>query len=190
MSESIYNLIPQPVPDVIKPAQYISKHGGDKPPTFSTFGLSGTSKPGYKNIQGAEAAVREGHHVFKKSHATMGKEGNARPPSDMLKKGTGGGGGAADANAFGNSAAFKYSDRLRPGVPTKAECLELSRALKKTDTKNFITSNAVENILAVPKREVSRRPLDACTPVGPLGLCAHRCFVARVPPRRRRVWTG
>ena len=258
MSESIYNLIPQPVPDVIKPAQYISKHGGDKPPTFSTFGLSGTSKPGYKNIQGAEAAVREGHHVFKKSHATMGKEGNARPPSDMLKKGTGGGGGAADANAFGNSgvclpcglgratartaaqegsrrplacdaipsprglphavpalsvrfqqhalpaaahraarsslcaltAAFKYSDRLRPGVPTKAECLELSRALKKTDTKNFITSNAVENILAVPKREVSRRPLDACTPVGPLGSCAHRCFVARVPPRRRRVWTG
>ena len=86
MSESIYNLIPQPVPPVIKPERYMSKHFGDKPPTFSTFGLTGTSKPGYKNVQGAELGMPEGHHVFKKSHATMGKEGNAKKPADMLKK--------------------------------------------------------------------------------------------------------
>ena len=40
--------------------------------------------------------MQEGHHVFQKGHATMGKEGNARKPSEILKKGTGGGGGAAD----------------------------------------------------------------------------------------------
>jgi len=153
MSESIYNLIPQPVPPVIKPERYASKHYGDKPPTFSTFGLTGTSKPGYKNIQGAEAGVAEGHHIFKKEHATMGKEGNARKPSEMLKKGTGGGAGAADANAAGSTGAFKYSDRMRPALPSKDECKELVKSLQHKETKNFITSNAVENILAVPKRE-------------------------------------
>lgn len=117
--ESIYNLIPQPVPPVIKPDRYLSKHDGKKPPTFSTFGLTGTSKPGYKNIQGAEAAVAEGHHIFKKEHATMGKEGNARKPSEMLKKGTGGGAGAADANAAGSTGvqctAVARATRARQG---------------------------------------------------------------------------
>jgi hypothetical protein len=94
--ESIYSLIPQPVPPVIKPDRYYSKHPGNKPPTFSTFGLVGTSKPGYQNVAGAESSLKEGHHVFQKGHATMGKEGNARKPADILKKGTGGGGGAAD----------------------------------------------------------------------------------------------
>jgi len=152
--ESIYNLIPQPVPPVIKPERYISKHSGDKPPTFSTFGLTGTSKPGYQNVAGAEMGMAQGHHVFKKSHATMGKEGNARKPADMLKKGSGGGGGAADANAFVSTGGFKYTDRMRPGLPTKDECKELAATLKANkETKNFVTANAVENILAVPKRE-------------------------------------
>lgn len=153
MSESIYNLIPQPVPPVIKPERYMSKHFGDKPPTFSTFGLTGTSKPGYKNVQGAELGMPEGHHVFKKSHATMGKEGNAKKPADMLKKGSGGAAGAGDANANASTAPFLYTDRMRPGLPSKEECRQVSMALKHTETKNFITSNAVENILAVPKRE-------------------------------------
>jgi len=153
MGESIYNLIPQPVPAVVQADRYKSKHAGSKPPTFSTFGLTGTSKPGYKNIAGAEAAMAEGHHEFTKPHATMGKEGNAKKPSEMLKKGTGGGGGAADANANTSTAAFKYTDKMRPSLPSKEELKAVTQALKKTDTKNFITSNAVENILAVPKRE-------------------------------------
>ena len=86
MGESIYNLIPQPVAPVVKPERYISKHSGDKPPTFSTFGLSGTSKPGYKNIAGAEASMPEGHHNYGKSHATMGKEGNAKKPAGVKGK--------------------------------------------------------------------------------------------------------
>ena len=58
--ESIYSLIPQPVPPVIKPDRYLSKHPGNKPPTFSTFGLTGTSKPGYQNVAGAENSLKEG----------------------------------------------------------------------------------------------------------------------------------
>ena len=295
--ESIYNLIPQPVPPVIKPERYISKHSGDKPPTFSTFGLTGTSKPGYQNVAGAEMGMAQGHHVFKKSHATMGKEGNARKPADMLKKGSGGGGGAADANAFvstgtrtasssarsasvqrarrsartlpsGMSAhvapsacesragwalrstahhrsaccmrtrartvacacawacvavlltnarvwlrwmcgagGFKYTDRMRPGLPTKDECKELAATLKANkETKNFVTANAVENILAVPKREVrtaeppSTRALALPTwhlpHARPLRHASHPCVLIRVvclrslDASRRRAWTG
>ena len=97
-SESIYNLIPQPVPPVPPVIRYVSKHGGDKPPTFSTFGLTATSKPGYQNVAGAEGAAPQGKHVYKKPAATMGTVGNAKAPSQILKKGTGGGGGAYDAN--------------------------------------------------------------------------------------------
>lgn len=153
--ESIYNLIPQPVPEVIKPDRYISKHPGSKPPTFSTFGLSGTSKPGYKNVQGAEASTAEGHHAYQKSHATFGTLGNAKKTSEILKKGTGGGGGAADlAMASSTGYAFKFTDRRMPQLPSKAEFKE-AKALLVSNKKetNFITANAVENILAVPKRE-------------------------------------
>jgi len=85
----------------------------------------------------------------------MGKEGNATAPSDMLKKGTGGGGGAADANANTSTAAFKYTDKTKQPVPSSQELRTLRQTSMKNaaQPKNFITSNAVENILAVPKRE-------------------------------------
>ena len=41
----------------------------------------------------------------------------------------------------------------RAPLPTKEECKQAKESLKHKGTKNFITSNAVENILAVPKRE-------------------------------------
>jgi len=153
--ESIYALIPQPVPVPAKDAIYRSKHDGKKPPTFSTFGLAGTSKPGYQNVSGTGIIEGggEGHHGFKKPFASMGKEGNARRPNEILVSGSGGGGGAADA-AASLQMGFKYSDKLRPPVPTAEECMIASKALSNgAETKNFITSNAVENILAVPKRD-------------------------------------
>lgn len=253
-TESIYNLIPQPVPPPVKEALYRSKHPGDKPTTFSTFGLTGTSKPGYVNVAGAEEATKGGQHEYKKPFATMGKDGNAVPPTEVLKKKTGGGGGAYAAamglsdqsecclmpfcareclrraaprwrrrgqscrwtHALGvdlscgahaaarprwsysgwqrrellllllassklaaavllipptgrspparaplpspvpAAGAFLYSDRLKPALPSKEELkqvLKASVAVKKAEPKNFVTSNAVENILAVPKRE-------------------------------------
>lgn len=156
-SESIYNLIPQPVPLPMKEPLYRSKHDGKKAPTFSTFGLTGTSKPGYNNVNGAEADTDIGHHAYRKNYATFGKEGNAVPPTQILKKGTGGGGGASDYAAAAQTGMFKYEDRRMPTVPTVKELAVERAALKastKTEPKNFITSNAVENILAVPKRDV------------------------------------
>lgn len=94
--ESIYELVPQPVVPNPRNAMYHSKHPGKLPPTFSTFGLAGTSKPGVSNVGGANI-VASGHHTYKKPHATFGTEGNARIPSQILKKSTGGGGGAVAA---------------------------------------------------------------------------------------------
>ena len=97
MEESIYNLIPQPVPVPEKPPMYRSKHNGACPPTFSTFGIQGTSKPGYTNLGGSTIKPKEGHHEYNKAAATMGKNGNAVPPSMILKKKSGGGGGPCAA---------------------------------------------------------------------------------------------
>ena len=124
--ESIYNLIPQPVPLPQKEPLYKSKHNGAKPPTFSTFGLVGTSKPGYSNVAGGEGIIEGGQHEYKKSFATFGKEGNAVPPTDILKKCTGGGG--AHAAAIGLSQQSEQTHialearRLRTPAPAR-RCL-------------------------------------------------------------------
>ena len=51
----------------------------------------------------------------------------------------------------------KYTDTMRPALPSKDELKDVQELLKASKVgsgeKNFITSNAVENILAVPKRE-------------------------------------
>ena len=124
-TESIYNLIPQPVPPPVKEALYRSKHPGDKPTTFSTFGLTGTSKPGYVNVAGAEEATKGGQHEYKKPFATMGKDGNAVPPTEVLKKKTGGGGGAY-------AAAMGLSDQseccLMPCCARASACVAPRRA--------------------------------------------------------------
>ena len=296
MNESIYALIPQPVPEVQRAPRHISKHAGDKKPTFSTFGLTGTSKPGYVNIAGGHSGTATGHHEYVKPFATMGKEGNAIHPSEFLRKGHGGGGGAAEArgrdggarsqpqrrlpaqirlararaaeaahsdsrrarpragpsppttracvpprregatNAFfgvrqasrsvgaagrrtthaatasssltAPAGGFMYTDRTRPAVPTKEELKQTKELLdaSKKEPKNFVTSNAVENILAVPKREPQavdwlkkvRRHLEPCGMLGmgrcmqpPRGVgaasaCLHRCR-QRARPGAARV---
>ena len=76
MEESIYNLIPQPVPVPEKPPMYRSKHSGICPPTYSTFGLTGTSKPGFANMGGNTAAQGEGQ--LEGPHASPPPVGAAR----------------------------------------------------------------------------------------------------------------
>jgi len=93
MEESIYSLIPPPVENPSAPPRYRSKHEPRAPPTFSTFGLTGTSKPGYNNVAG-QTVDAPGAHPYKKTHATFGTENNAHATTDLLRKGTGCGGGA------------------------------------------------------------------------------------------------
>jgi len=158
-TESIYALIPQPVPVTTKPAMYHSKHPGNAPPTFSTFGLAGTSKPGYTNI-GGDGPVPEptgyGKHSYTKATATFGKEGNAVAASDVMKKGTGMGGGAAALDA--EVVPFDRSGVKKVPVPTVNQCMAEAMSKPAREDKNFVTSNAVENILSVPRR--APEPVD------------------------------
>jgi hypothetical protein len=87
----------------------------------------------------------------------MGTEDNAIPPSRILKKGSGVGGGAGDANSA-KQTGFSYDQSKRAPIPSKEELRDVSASLKHKDTKNFITSNAVENILSVPKQ--AAQPTD------------------------------
>jgi hypothetical protein len=131
MSESIYNLIPyeyeeQKKPKVFKP---------HKPSSFqkipnSTFGCHGSTRP-----LGAGM-------VTKKSGALFG------PPQNeyMIKKEASGSVNAHTAESFASS---KYtSDERRPRVPRRDE----KPIMGITTSKNYITANAVEAILQVPKQ--------------------------------------
>lgn len=125
MDESIYALIPQPVDQPVKQPMYRSKHPPTQGPTFSTFGLTGTSMPGYVNVGGegpAPAPSGAGVHTYKKSAATFGKLNNKSSPADILQKGTGLGGGATQLSAPGQAPPTTKapSASKKPSVPTAA----------------------------------------------------------------------
>ena len=159
--ESIYNLIPRPVEVLQKPPHYTSKHDPSVVPTFSTFGLAGTSKPGYDNCAGerpgefspVNTSYRSTYKKSQKSHGTFGTIGNAKKPTEITAKGSGLGGGAVPLAE--QVAAFSYADvERKPLVPSRKECEAAYQAAreKATPTKNFTTANAVENILSQPKK--------------------------------------
>jgi hypothetical protein len=155
MQESIYNLVPQPVPVQQKAPLYRSKHPHDLPPTFSTFGLTGTSKPGYANVAGSYEQPATGHEYIKK-YSTFGKPGaGVKAPTDITLKGTGKGGGAVPLPATVDKFAYADPVPRKAPLPTKKELDEhqKQRLTQTKEPKNFITTNAVENILSVPARE-------------------------------------
>ena len=137
--ESIYALIPQPVEVPGRPPMHVSKHPGNLPPTFSTFNEHGTPGAGYANVGGKQ--VGNANDAVLRSHATFGREGNARKPTEMLKKGT----GMKPLAPPSDAPPFTYSAERKPSVPTAQECRELRKSMgPPATTKNFITSNAVE----------------------------------------------
>ena len=152
MEESIYNLIPQPVPVPQKEAMYRSRVPADMPPTCSTFGTRGSTKT-YTNVGGSVADPAREPYAVRKSAATFGTIGNARMPAEFQRKGTGISGmremGAAEDEG---GAPFMYDGPRKPAVPTAAELAATRSVAPPKEAKNFITTNAVENILAVPKK--------------------------------------
>jgi len=158
MGESIYELIPRPVEPPLKNARYKSKFPGAIPPTFSTFGTTGTSKPNCTNISGHYLTPKEGEHQYKKSHATMGTTGNSNNPSQMLRK-------HEKEPVLPAPSKFEYTGDKKLGVPKKEE----KPMMGVRSNKNFITANAVENILAQPKKAVkdtdwTKKPTYGKTP--------------------------
>jgi hypothetical protein len=148
--ESIYNIIPPKKIEAEKPPMYRSTHSGKIPPTASTFGQAGTSHPGSTNIAGDS----KDKIVSDKTGRTFGKHpGSYQPdPQGFLKCG--------DKNTKVAPLSDVKKDQPHLLQPTVLKPKNKPSIPKKDDTpimnlvssKNFVVANAVETILAAPKK--------------------------------------
>ena len=88
--ESIYNLIPKEFVPAPKPPMYKSKYPGELPPTYSTFCLKTTAKPGVSNISGSYEEIKEPHSNVAMGATFGAPNGTAKAQTNQfLKKNTG-----------------------------------------------------------------------------------------------------
>lgn len=141
MSESIYNLIPAPYVQPKRPPRYKSRHDPTKPVTGSTFGTFGTTR-----LHGAGQALVQQSGSFGPA-ATSGAN-----PKNFLKRGQK---TSSVPSRNANVAPFRYaSDGRKPTVPRASE----KPVFGLKTAKNFITANAVEAILQVPRVSDNEQP--------------------------------
>jgi len=149
--ESIYNLIPPTVVVQERPPMHKSKFSGTIPPTCSTFHVSGTSHPHTSNMAGDAGA----NPVPSKANRTFGKVPGAlkNDPATYLK-------GCEKTEKVESLASVKKSNpeklqpsslskRVLPGVPRHDEG---GPPMNLVTSKNFVVANAVEVILAAPRK--------------------------------------
>jgi len=151
--ESIYNIIPLKEVEAEKPPMYRSKHSGKIPPTASTFGQGGTSHPQATNLAG-DAPLKV---VPDKASRSMGKHpGSHQPdPQSFLKKND------KTAAVAGLKEVKRdqphllqpvvIKEKKKPALPPKDD----TPIMNLVTSKNFVTANAVETILAAPKKSVA-----------------------------------
>lgn len=143
-NESVYQLIEEQRAAAQKPAMYRSKHNHFVPPSYSTFGTQGTSKV-FGNVAG-DSAEDHSVHPSKKPVGIFGRTVvDTVDPHNFLKRTNG---ATAPASAP-TSVKRHHDDEKKVDVPKRDERPVMGL---KTD-KNFVVANAVENILAVPKKQ-------------------------------------
>ena len=147
--ESVYNIIKEaPVAPQKGPRYQSVRKGMDIPPTYSTFGLHGTSVA-VGNAGGYADSDVPCAHPAKKGASSFGKPiAHTINPKEYLKM-TGDRGvqpGSTSPKRFERTAV---TDR-KPGVPKKDE----KPIMGLKSDKNFVVANVVENTLAVPKKKV------------------------------------
>lgn len=146
--ESIYKIIPPKPVIPQKPPMHKSSHKGNIPPTASTFGQVGTSHPMLTNLSG-DAQDRV---VSLKSHKDLGRApGRLQPdPQRYLTK---------KSSSVPSLPTVKrdmphllqptkLKPKGKPAVPTKEDI----PIMNLVTSKNFVVANAVETILAAPKK--------------------------------------
>lgn len=152
--ESVYNIIPPKVFEQERPPMHKSKHSGVLPATASTFHNQGTTHPGASNLNGD----MQGKPVQDQSGRTMGKAVGAskNDPNSFMKRGE-------KTEKVATLAEVKKTQphllkptavapRQKPAVPRHDDP---APATGLVSSKNFIVSNAVETILAQPKKAAS-----------------------------------
>jgi len=151
--ESIYNLVAPRMLEPVRPPMYRSKHNWSRPASASTFHGKSTSNPLVSNLSG-DAADKI---VPDKDKLTFGKPiGFSRSePSKYLGKGT---------RSFSvpslREVKQKNPDQLRPknlrplskGPTPRTKDMPI---MNLVTSKNFVVANAVEVILAPPRRRIT-----------------------------------
>eukprot|EP01006_Ploeotia_vitrea_P058040 TRINITY_DN68683_c0_g1_i1.p1 TRINITY_DN68683_c0_g1~~TRINITY_DN68683_c0_g1_i1.p1 ORF type:complete len:262 (-),score=-0.44 TRINITY_DN68683_c0_g1_i1:110-895(-) len=132
MSESIYNLVQKEYIIPEKEPIHVSKHDPLAELTGSTFGCHGTTR-----LPGAGSMV-------KKAGANFGPRLDDRKPTGTkhyLKK------KAAEEVISPNASTLKHKESRKDAIPDRNS----QPVMGIRTTKNFVTANAVEAILAAPK---------------------------------------
>eukprot|EP00758_Cryptobia_borreli_P001585 Tbor_TRINITY_DN2363_c0_g1::TRINITY_DN2363_c0_g1_i1::g.97::m.97 len=164
-NESVYNIIQVPPPIARKNPIYRSaRHGHDIPPTYSTFGTHGTSvicgnAGGYTDDDVPCA------HPAKKAVGSFGRSVTDLPGAASYLKMSGNRGVQPNS---GPPAAFTREEvrERRPDVIKRDD----KPVMGLKSDKNFVTANAVENMISIPK------PMPE-----ELALGVHKSTFARVP---------
>jgi hypothetical protein len=142
--ESIYNLIPKEIIEPVKEPTYRSQYPHWIAPTASTFGLKTSSFPNVANMNG-DISYPRGAHPLKSAWATLGKpSGSYRAdPENFVKKGH-------QYKTLPQAEKMRSTSEIKkPQVPT----LQDKPIMGLKSDKNFITANAVDVILMVPKKK-------------------------------------
>jgi len=107
-------------------------------PTASTFGAATTSTSGVTNLRGDVSWKGSRDHVLPTATLGPALDGGRKPKPDMFLKSKSG------AKALEDAAKFSYplAESLKPALPKTEPAMGLKSA------KNFVVSNAIENILS------------------------------------------
>jgi len=149
--ESIYNIIPPKQVFQEKPPMHKSKFPANIPPSASTFHTPGTTHPAISNLGGN----LDKKAVADKCNRTFGKQPGAlkNDPASYMK-------GGAKTEKVRSLAEVKRENpeqlqptqlakRVMPPVPRHDEA---GPPMNLVTSKNFVVANAVETILAAPKK--------------------------------------
>eukprot|EP00929_Paragymnodinium_shiwhaense_P020499 TRINITY_DN1364_c0_g1_i1.p2 TRINITY_DN1364_c0_g1~~TRINITY_DN1364_c0_g1_i1.p2 ORF type:complete len:284 (+),score=90.12 TRINITY_DN1364_c0_g1_i1:98-949(+) len=148
--ESIYNIIPPKLVQQEKPPMYRSRYSPRIPPTASTFHTAGSTNPKTSNFGGDQMEKV----VSDKEKRTLGKVPGSykENPLNYMRKGA-----MNERVKTLDEVRQEHPELLQPtvlkprlkgGVPPRDE----TPVMNQVTTKNFVVANAVETILAIPKK--------------------------------------
>lgn len=151
--ESIYNIVKEVPVKPEKPPRYVSKHSGKVAPTGSTFNLAQTTRPGVSNLAGEQDATDFGYkYPGEKRYWGPAPARSMPDPMEYLKASTHAKPVATlkqiKQDMPDKLKPSKLKDKLKPALPSKDD----KPIMNLVTSKNFIVANAVENILAAPKK--------------------------------------
>jgi len=148
--ESIYNIIPPQEVKLEKPPMHRSKHSGTVPPSASTFGQAQTSHPIQTNLAGdAPSKV-----VPNRNGRTFGKAPglSKNKSTEFLKKNTKAEPVKTLKEVKVQNPELLAPSQLKPKLKPDVTKASDAPVMNLVSSKNFIVANAVETILAAPKK--------------------------------------